>query len=390
MESVVDEGDCGVCEKCGHHPQRVLNFSAGPGRLPEEVLIKAQQGMLNWGETGIGLMEHSHRSAHFQGIISKAEENLRNIMDIPPNYKVLFLQGGATGQFAAIPMNLASEEGAVVDYIVSGEWSSKAAKEAAKFTTVNVVNPVGPSYSAQPSWESFKFTDGAAYVYYCDNETVNGVEFSGIPNVPEGTTIVCDMSSNFLTRKVDVSKFGLVYAGAQKNAGPAGVTIVIVRDDLLGKAHRFCPTIFDYQVMAKAGSMLNTPPCWSIYVVGLVLEWVVEQGGLDEFERRSDTKSNLIYGVIDGSNGFYMSPVEKSSRSRVNIPFRVCGDDGVPSEEREKAFLVQAEEKNMVYLKGHRSVGGLRASLYNATTADHTSCLANFMREFASRFTATQ
>eukprot|EP00043_Microstomoeca_roanoka_P005567 m.56560 g.56560 ORF g.56560 m.56560 type:complete len:375 (+) comp13022_c0_seq2:85-1209(+) len=368
-------------EKMSSDMERVLNFSAGPARLPLPVLMQAQQEMLSCRGSGMSVMEMSHRGKDFQVIIDEAEADLRTLMSIPDNYKVLFMQGGGTGQFAAIPLNLAPDADAVADYIVTGGWSAKAEEEGRKYCRTHVINPLIHKHTDIAEYSTFKFSENASFVYYCDNETVYGVEFPNVPTVPEGTVLVCDMSSNFLTRAVDVSKFGLIYAGAQKNAGPAGLTIVIVREDLLGHAQKICPTVLDYKTMADHGSMPHTPPCWSIYVTGLVFKWVLAHGGLEEFEATANAKSSLIYSIIDSSEGFYLCPVAQRVRSRINVPFRVC-KDGKPSEELEKKFLHEAEKNKLLALKGHRSVGGLRASLYNATTLEETRVLAEFMSKF--------
>ncbi|XP_077762289.1 phosphoserine aminotransferase isoform X2 [Canis aureus] len=325
-------------------------------------------------------LEMSHRSSDFAKIINNAENLVRELLAVPDNYKVIFVQGGGSGQFSAVPLNLISRKaGRCADYVVTGSWSAKAAEEAKKFGTVNVVHPKLGSYTKIPDPSTWNLSPDASYVYYCANETVHGVEFDFIPDV-KGAVLVCDMSSNFLSKPVDVSKFGVIFAGAQKNVGSAGVTIVIIRDDLLGFALRECPSVLEYKVQAGNSSLYNTPPCFSIYVMGLVLEWIKNNGGAAAMEKLSSIKSQMIYDIIDNSQGFYVCPVETKNRSKMNIPFRIGnakGDDAL-----EKRFLDKALELNMISLKGHRSVGGIRASLYNAVTIEDVQKLAAFMKNF--------
>ncbi|XP_014428810.1 phosphoserine aminotransferase isoform X2 [Pelodiscus sinensis] len=322
----------------------------------------------------------SHRTSDFLKIINSAETLLRELLNIPENYKVIFLQGGGSGQFSAIPLNLIGlKERRCADYVVTGAWSAKAAKEAEKYAKVNIVHPKLGSYTKIPDTSSWNLNQDASYVYYCANETVHGVEFDFVPDV-RGAVLVCDMSSNFLSKPVDVSKFGLIFAGAQKNAGCAGVVVVIVREDLLGFALKECPIVLDYKVQAGNGSLYNTPPCYSIYIMSLVLEWIKNNGGAAAMDKLSSIKSHMIYDIIDSSSGFYVCPVEKKSRSRMNIPFRIGNVNG--DEALEKKFLDKAVELNMISLKGHRSVGGIRASLYNAVTIEDVQKLAAFMRSF--------
>jgi len=276
-------------------------------------------------------------------------------------------------------LNLIGKTGKA-DYIVTGSWSSKAQKEASKYGKINVVHPKITNYGTIPEPSTWNLDPEASYVYYCANETVEGVEFQYVPDIPNGIPLVCDMSSNFCSRPFDVSKFGLIYAGAQKNIGPAGVTIVIVREDLLGKALPICPTVFDYTIMAKDNSLHNTPPCFSIYNIGLVFDWVIEQGGVEEMERRAIEKSKMIYDVIDNSNGFYSCAVEKKSRSRMNVPYRVKANEDVESK-----FLKEAKAAGLLSLKGHRSVGGIRASIYNAVLPEHVLRLEAFMKDFMAK-----
>ncbi|XP_006122537.1 phosphoserine aminotransferase isoform X1 [Pelodiscus sinensis] len=360
--------------------RQVVNFSAGPAKLPRSVLLQAQKELVNYKGLGISVLEMSHRTSDFLKIINSAETLLRELLNIPENYKVIFLQGGGSGQFSAIPLNLIGlKERRCADYVVTGAWSAKAAKEAEKYAKVNIVHPKLGSYTKIPDTSSWNLNQDASYVYYCANETVHGVEFDFVPDV-RGAVLVCDMSSNFLSKPVDVSKFGLIFAGAQKNAGCAGVVVVIVREDLLGFALKECPIVLDYKVQAGNGSLYNTPPCYSIYIMSLVLEWIKNNGGAAAMDKLSSIKSHMIYDIIDSSSGFYVCPVEKKSRSRMNIPFRIGNVNG--DEALEKKFLDKAVELNMISLKGHRSVGGIRASLYNAVTIEDVQKLAAFMRSF--------
>lgn len=358
--------------------KRIINFAAGPAKLPEEVLHKAQKEFLSFNGSGISVMEMSHRSANFSKIINTTETNLRELMSIPDNYRVLFLQGGGNGQFAATALNLiGSKPGRTADYIVTGSWSAKAAKEAEKYGKVNVIHPKLQSYTVIPDVSLWKLNPEASYVYYCANETIHGVEFPFIPET-NGVPIVADMSSNVLSKEIDVSKFGIIYAGAQKNIGCAGVTVVIVREDLIGSALPECPSILDYKVQSGNNSLYNTPPTYSIYMMGLVFEWMKEQGGVVEIERRNTEKSKSIYDLIDNSNDFYSAPVAPSARSRMNVAMRIKGGD----EALEKKFIAEAAEQGMMELKGHRSVGGVRVSLYNAITVEEVSILVTFMLDF--------
>ncbi|XP_066460238.1 phosphoserine aminotransferase [Eleutherodactylus coqui] len=359
---------------------QVLNFGAGPAKLPPSVLLEAQKELIDYKGLGISVLEMSHRSSDFTKILNTAEVFMRELLNIPDNYKVLFLQGGGSGQFSAVPLNLIGlKEAKSADYIITGAWSAKAAKEAEKYGKVKLVYPKLASYTEIPDPSSWNLDPEASYVYYCANETVHGVEFQDIPDV-NGAVLVCDMSSNFLSRPVDISKFGLIFAGAQKNIGCAGVTVVIVREDLMGFALKECPTILDYKIQAGNGSLYNTPPCFSIYITGLVLEWIKNNGGAKCMEKLSIMKSEMIYNIIDESSGLFVCPVEKKSRSRMNIPFRIGSITGDGALERE--FLAKAAALGMMSLKGHRSVGGIRASLYNAVTVDDVEKLADFMRHF--------
>ncbi len=352
----------------------IYNFSAGPAVLPKAVLEQAQQELVDWHGSGMSVMEMSHRGKEFMGIIEKAEANLRELLNIPANYKVLFLQGGATSQFAAIPMNLLRGK-KVVDYVYTGEWAKKAIKEAKKYATVNIVaSSEDKNFMYAPPQSQWKLDPNAAYVHYTSNETIQGVEFNWVPqtgNVP----LVADMSSHLISRPVDITKYGLIYAGAQKNIGPAGLTLVIVREDLLGETLPGTPTMFEYKTQAENGSMLNTPPTYAIYIAGLVFEWLKKNGGIAKMEETNIAKSKILYDFLDQSQ-FFQSPVNKPDRSRMNIPFTL------KKTELEEEFLKQAKGKGLIQLKGHRSVGGMRASIYNAMPIEGVKALVAFMKEF--------
>nr|XP_056704965.1 phosphoserine aminotransferase [Euleptes europaea] len=361
----------------------VANFGAGPAKLPRAVLLEAQKELVDYKGLGISVLEMSHRTSDFSEIIRKAENLLRELLKIPDNYKVIFLQGGGSGQFSGIPLNLIGlKEARIADYVVTGGWSAKAAKEAEKYAKVNLVHPKLSTYTKIPDPSTWNLNPAASYIYYCANETVHGVEFDFVPDVGKAV-LVCDMSSNFLSRPVDVSKFGVIFAGAQKNIGSAGVTAVIVREDLLGFALKECPIVLDYKVQSENGSLYNTPPCFSIYIMGLVLEWIKNNGGVAAMDKLSQTKSQMIYDIIDNSSGFYVCPVDKKNRSRMNVPFRIGSIKG--DEALEKKFLGEAVENNMISLKGHRSVGGIRASLYNAVTLEDVQKLSAHMKSFMER-----
>jgi phosphoserine aminotransferase len=356
---------------------RVFNFSAGPAVLPEEVLARAADEMLDWRGSGMCVMEMSHRGKEFVSIAAEAEKDLRELLGVPGNYRVLFLQGGATLQFAGVPMNLLGGSGKA-DYVLTGEWSRKAQKEAQAFCDARVAaSSEDRGYTYAPPQERWQVRRDAAYVHYCSNETIGGVEFHWVPETG-GVPLVCDASSHFLSRPLDVSKFGLVYAGAQKNVGPAGLVIVIVREDLLGRAAKGTPSVLDYAQQARADSMLNTPATYSIYLAGLVFKWLKRLGGLAEMERRNLAKAKLLYDTLDAS-GFYRNPVEPRDRSRMNVPFTL------PDAKLDDAFLGGAEERGMVQLKGHRSVGGMRASIYNAMPLEGVRSLVEYMKEFEKR-----
>jgi phosphoserine aminotransferase len=355
---------------------RVFNFSAGPAALPEEVLKQAADEMLDWHGSGQSVMEMSHRGKEFISIAEAAEADLRELMGIPANYKVLFLQGGASLQFEMIPINLLRGK-TVADYVHTGEWAKKAIKAAKTFTNVNVAaSAEDKGYTYAPPQSSWALSKDAAYVHYTANETIGGVEFNWIPETGD-VPLVCDMSSNILSRVVDVSKFGLIYAGAQKNIGPAGLTIVIIRDDLVGKAQPTPPAMLDYKTHADADSMYNTPPTYAIYIAGLVFQLLKRTGGLAAAEQRNIEKANLLYDYLETTD-FYRNPVAKSDRSRMNVPFTL--KDAALDEE----FLKGAKARGMVQLKGHRSVGGMRASIYNAMPVEGVKALVEYMKEFAA------
>ena len=354
--------------------ERIYNFSAGPAVLPREVLEQAREELVNWRGCGMSVMEMSHRGKEYMGIQAQAEADLRELMAIPAHYKVLFLQGGASSQFAMVPMNLLRGKGGA-DYLNTGEWSKKAIKEAKKYCAVNVVaSSEDRNFSYAPTQETWKLDPNAAYVHYTPNETIGGVEIFWTPDTGD-VPLVADMSSTILSRPMDVSKYGLIYAGAQKNIGPAGVTVVIVREDLLGQTIPGTPTMFDYKIHADNESMYNTPPTFAIYIAGLVFKWLKDRGGLAEMERVNIAKSQLLYDYLDGTD-FYSSPVARENRSRMNIPFTL--KDAALDEE----FLKGAKSRGLLQLKGHRSVGGMRASIYNAMPVEGVQALVEYMKEF--------
>jgi len=354
---------------------RVYNFSAGPAALPQEVLQQAQDEMLDWGGSGMSVMEMSHRGKEFTSIAETAEADLRELMVIPENYKVLFLQGGASSQFAAIPMNLLrGKKGA--DYINTGSWSKKAIAEAKRYCDVNVA---AETSMCTPSQDDLNLNPDAAYVHYTPNETIQGVEFPYVPVTGTGNIpLIADMSSTILSRPVDVSKFGMIYAGAQKNIGPAGLTVAILREDLIGDVMPDTPTMFNYATMADAGSMYNTPPTYGWYLAGLVFKWLKAKGGLQALAEVNERKASKLYAHIDQS-GFYSNPVATDSRSWMNVPF-VLADS-----ELDASFLSGAKDAGLVTLKGHRSVGGMRASIYNAMPEEGVQALIDFMTDFEKR-----
>jgi phosphoserine aminotransferase len=356
----------------------IYNFGAGPGILPHEVLLQAREEMLDWHGCGMSVMEVGHRGKEFGSILSSAEQDLRDLMNIPSNYKILFLQGGAHLQFSMIPLNLLAGK-ASADYINTGEWSKKGIEEAKKFGKVNVAaSSADKNFSYIPAFDQWKPDPSAAYLHYTTNETIGGLEFNWLPRVGD-VPLVADMSSNILSREYDVSKFGLIYAGAQKNIGPAGICVVIVREDLLGKAAPNTPTMLDYKIHADNGSMYNTPPTYGIYISGLVFQWLKRNGGVSAMEKVNIAKSTLLYDAIDRSSGFYNCPVAHSDRSRMNVAFTLKNAD------LDAEFLKQAEAQGLLQLKGHRSVGGMRASIYNAMPLQGVQVLAGFMQDFCKR-----
>ena len=352
----------------------IYNFSAGPAVLPKAVLQQVQAEMVDWHGSGMSVMEMSHRGKEFMGIAAAAEADLREVMGIPSNYKVLFLQGGASSQFAMVPMNLLRGR-ASADYLNTGEWSKKAIKEAKKYGAVNVVaNSEDRNFSYAPAFSDWKRDADAAYLHYTPNETIGGVEIFDIPDTG-ATPLVADMSSTILSRPMDVSKFGLIYAGAQKNIGPAGLTIVIVREDLIGETVKGTPTMFDYKTHADNESMYNTPPTFGMYTAGLVFKWLKDNGGLAAMEKTNREKAGMLYARIDAT-GFYNSPVAVENRSLMNVPFTLA------DAALDEAFLKGAKEAGLLQLKGHRSVGGMRASIYNAMPVAGVQALVDYMGDF--------
>jgi len=356
---------------------RVFNFSAGPAMLPTEVLERAQSELTDWNGSGMSVMEMSHRGKEFMSIAEKAEADLRQLMAIPDNYKVLFLQGGASSQFSMVPINLLNGKTSA-DYLLTGQWSKKAIAEGRRYCEVNVVTDCSDTnFTTVPAADSLEFNSDAAYVHYTPNETIVGVEFPYIPDTGD-IPLVADMSSTILSRPIDVSKYGVIYAGAQKNIGPAGVTVVIVRDDLIGSAMEGMPVMFDYSTHADSGSMYNTPPTYSWYLSGLVFDWLLRNGGLAHMAEVNKTKAEKLYAAIDGSD-FYSNPVAVECRSWMNVPFILA------DAELDAKFLEEAGNNNLKTLKGHRSVGGMRASIYNAMPVEGVDALIAFMADFEKR-----
>jgi len=349
--------------------------------LPEAVMQKAQQEFCNWQGHGVSVMEISHRSPEFMAMAAQAEQDLRDLLAIPDNYKVLFCHGGGRGQFAAVPLNLLDNK-LDADYLITGQWSKSAVAEAKKHARITESNILSETVNGTVSVKAcadWQVNAGAAYVHYCPNETIEGIEIFEVPETGV-VPLVADMSSTILSRPVDVSKFGVIYAGAQKNIGPSGLAIVIVREDLIGKARKAIPSIFDYKVQADAGSMYNTPPTYAWYLAGLVFKWLKEQGGLVEIEKKNIAKAELLYNFIDDSD-FYRNNVDKSVRSRMNIPFQLIDDS------LNEAFLKESKKANLLTLKGHKLVGGMRASIYNAMPIEGVQALVNFMDEFEAKYT---
>jgi phosphoserine aminotransferase len=356
---------------------RVFNFSAGPAALPEAVLKQAQTEMLDWNGSGMSVMEMSHRGKEFMSIAEQAEADLRRLMNIPDNYKVLFLQGGASAQFAMVPLNLLRGKTSA-DYVNTGAWSKKAIAEARRYCDVNIVASAEDSnFTTIPAFDTWKLGSDAAYVHYTPNETIGGVEFHWVPETGD-VPLVVDMSSTILSRPIDVSRFGVIYAGAQKNIGPAGLTLVIVREDLMGQVLDGTPTMFDYHIHADSGSMYNTPPTYGWYLAGLVFKWLLDLGGLTGMAEINRRKADKLYAAVDGSD-FYANPVDPECRSWMNIPFTLA------NPELDAVFLEEAKEQRLVTLKGHRSVGGMRASIYNAMPEEGVDALIAFMADFEKR-----
>ena len=356
---------------------RVFNFSAGPAVLPEEVLRRAAGEMLDWHGSGMSVMEMSHRGKEFMSIAAKAEADLRALLAMPASHKVLFLQGGAVAENAIVPMNLLAGR-STADYVNTGEWSKKSIKEAGKFCTVNIAaSAADRGFSYVPARETWRLDPASAYVHVCTNETIGGVEYQWTPDTGS-VPLVADMSSHILSRVIDVGRYGVIYGGAQKNAGPAGLTLVIVRDDLLDRALPITPSAFHWKEQAAAGSMVNTPPTYAVYIAGLVFEWLLAQGGVAAIEERNIAKAKLLYDCLD-RNDFYLTQVARDDRSRMNVPFNLRD----PS--LDEAFLAGAKERGMVQLKGHRAVGGMRASLYNAMPIEGVRALVDYLEDFARR-----
>ncbi|HSZ10414.1 MAG TPA: 3-phosphoserine/phosphohydroxythreonine transaminase [Steroidobacteraceae bacterium] len=356
---------------------RAFNFSPGPAVLPIEVLEQARDELLDWQGSGASVMEISHRSKAFLEVAAQAEADLRELMSIPKNYRVLFMQGGASAQFSLVPLNLAPPQ-AAVDYIDTGHWSQKAMAEARRYCAVHIAGDAGGGYSRVPPQDELRFSGGARYVHYTPNETISGVEYGYIPETG-GVPLVADMSSSILSRPVEVSRFGLIYAGAQKNIGPSGLTVVIVRDDLIGQARAETPHVFDYKAIADEQSMLNTPPTFAWYMAGLVFKWLKKAGGVRAIGERNRLKAEMLYGAIDASR-LYQNSVARDARSRMNVTFTLR------NPELDAVFLEAAAAAGLQGLKGHRAVGGLRASLYNAMPIEGVEKLTAFMRDFEGRY----
>lgn len=353
---------------------RVYNFAAGPGVLPVPVLQEVAENLVNYKGQGMSVLEMSHRGATISAICEETKASIRTLLQVPEDFDILFLQGGGHMQFAMVALNLLGQKGKAA-YIVDGVWSKKAAAEAARFGAVSVIGQTTPF--SVPDEGTFIVPEDVSYLYYCQNETVHGLEFNYVPKAPADAALVSDISSNFMTRPVDFTKHDLVFAGAQKNFGPAGLTVVIIRKSLLGKALSICPTMLDYAVHAKADSMYNTPPVFPIYVASLVCRWIASEGGIAEMNRRALERSSLVYSAIDASDGFYINQYRACERSRMNVVFTI------KDPSLNEAFLQQAAERGLTNLKGHRILGGFRASLYNAMPVAGAKALAEFMRDFA-------
>lgn len=357
--------------------ERAANFNAGPGALPLPVLQRVQDELFDYRGTGMSVMEMSHRSAEFEEIISRAEQNLRKLMAIPEDYAVLFLQGGGSAQFTMVPMNLCLP-GKPVDLLHTGMWTGKALAELKKGTPHRIAASTEPlKFTRLPRKEEIQLAPEASYVYLCTNNTIEGSQWQSLPETGE-VPLVADMSSDILSRPVDVRRFGLIFAGAQKNLGPSGTTVVIVRRDLAERADKNLPTVLQYRTHIKERSLYHTPPTFAVYIVGLVLEWIESEGGAAAVAKRNDAKAKLLYDAMDSSGGYYVGHIERDSRSKMNVTFRVAGGN----EDLEKKFAKEAAAAKLVGLAGHRSIGGMRASIYNAVTLDAVESLVSFMRNF--------
>lgn len=361
--------------------KRVYNFSPGPAALPQEVIKQAAEEMTNWRGSGLSVMEMSHRGREFTEILATTKADLRSLLSIPDNYKVLLMQGGAIAENAIVPMNLVGHKAqpATIDFVNTGHWSSKTIEEAHKYAKVNVAaSSEDKGFTYVPARDTWKLTPDAAYVHICTNETIGGVEFDFTPDVGN-VPLVADMSSNILSREIDISKYAVIYAGAQKNIGPAGVTIVIVRDDMLGHALPICPSAFDWKQVAEHDSMFNTPPTYPIYIAGLTFQWMKRQGGVAAMEQVNIAKAKLMYDYLD-STGFYLNNVPAANRSRMNVPFFL------KDESLNSKFIAEADQQGLVQLKGHSSVGGMRASIYNAMPMEGVQALVAFMKDFEKKY----
>jgi phosphoserine aminotransferase len=349
------------------------NFSAGPAVLPKSVMLRAQAEMIDWHDSGMSVMEMSHRGKHYMSIIEKVESDFRSLFNVPKNYKVLFLQGGAIAQNSMVPLNLLN--GKKANYVVSGYWSKRSYQDALPFGDMSIAaSSESIGYTKAPDLKEWKIDSSASYIHFCSNETIHGVEYFDLPSV-KTIPVVADMSSHILSRPVDISQFGVIYAGAQKNIGPAGLTIVIVRDDLLEVASPLTPSVFNWKTQAENQSMINTPTTYSIYMAGLVFEWLIELGGLAAIEKQNIKKAELLYNYIDSSD-FYSNPIDIKNRSRMNVPFRI------QNEDLHASFVTGAENLGMIGLKGHRLVGGIRASIYNAMPIEGVQALVDYMTDF--------
>lgn len=358
--------------------KRAYNFSAGPAALPEPVLAQIQTELFDWHETGASVMEVSHRSVEFLEMAERMRQDLRDLLDIPTHYRILFLQGGGALQFSQIPMNLAREH-RICDYIDTGYWSRKAIGAASQYAEVNIAASIRDAKpQAIPRESEWRISEAPAYLHYTANETIDGLEFHWIPDIGDDIPLVADFSANILSGPMDVSRFGLIYAGAQKNIGPSGMTLVIIREDLLGRVHPYCPDILNYGALAEHSSMYNTPATFAWYASGLVFRWIKSLGGLEAMRARNLRKKDILYSQIDRS-GFYFNDVAPADRSHMNVPFRIC------NETLEKVFLDGAAERGFLGLKGHRAKGGIRASIYNAVSEDAVTALASYMAEFEQR-----